>query len=177
MRHPRLLSLGSLAALGLLIGCDESSPVSPSPASPSPLASESRPWKESYQSTGTIAPGGRCAPLLLVSLQGGGTATHIGKYTIVNSHCVNPETGELTSGTFVKVAANGDRIRGSYGGNAIPTGPGTFNITGTITFEGGTGRFANASGTTSMTGTLNADFSQSPAPAQVQLEMLGTISY
>jgi hypothetical protein len=109
-----------------------------------------------------------------VSLQGGGTATHIGKYTIVNSHCVNPETGELTSGTFVKVAANGDRIRGSYTGNAIPTGPGTFNITGTITFEGGSGRFANASGTTSMTGTLNAD---SRGAVQVRLEMVGTISY
>ena len=27
MRHPLLLSLGALAALGLLIGCDERTPV------------------------------------------------------------------------------------------------------------------------------------------------------
>src|SRR5829696_4089809 len=167
MRHPHLLSLGSLAALGLLIGCDETSSVSPASPLPPASASEARPWKESYQSTGTIAPGARCsAPLLLVSLQGGGTATHIGRYTIVNSHCVDPTNGGLTEGTFVKTAANGDQIFGRYVGSSIPTGPGTFTISGTVTFAGGSGRFADASGTTTMAGTLDADFSQSPVPAQ-----------
>ncbi|HEY0351536.1 MAG TPA: hypothetical protein VGC48_05410 [Gemmatimonadales bacterium] len=43
MRHPLLLSLGALAALGLLIGCDESTPVSPLPAAE---AAQARPWKD-----------------------------------------------------------------------------------------------------------------------------------
>jgi hypothetical protein len=184
MRHPHLLCLGSLAALGLLIGCDGTSSVSPSSASPVPFsrAAGPRPWKESYQSTGTIAPGARCpAPLLLESDQGSGTATHIGKYTIVNSHCVDPITGALTGGTFVKTAANGDQIFGTYAGTATviqaPAPIGIFSLSGTIEFTGGTGRFAEATGTTSMTGTLQGDFSRSPVPTQVTLTMVGTISY
>ena len=183
MLHPHLFSLGSLAALGLLIGCDETSSVSPSPASP-PLASasQSRPWKESYRATGTIAPDARCpAPLLRESDQGGGTATHVGKYTITNSHCVDPSTGALTGGSFVKTAANGDQLFGTYVGTAAviqaPAPIGIFQVSGTLTFTGGTGRFAGARGTTSMAGTERADFSQTPVPTQVTLTMVGTITY
>ena len=184
MRHPKLLPLGGLAVLILLLGCDETSSVSPSPTPLSALANEylPRPWKESYQASGTIAPGGRCpAPLLLESDQGGGTATHVGKYTIVNSHCVDPITGALTGGTFVKTTANGDQIFGTYAGSATviqaPAPVGIFSLSGTVEFTGGTGRFAGATGTTSMTGTLHGDFSQSPVPTQVTLRMIGTISY
>jgi hypothetical protein len=181
MRHHYRRTLGGLAALTLLLGCDQGSSVSPSETSAA-NASRSRPWKESYQSSGTIAPGARCpAPLLLVSLQGGGTATHIGKYTITNSHCVDPVTGALTDGSFVKTAANGDQIVGTYVGSTTviqpPSPVGIFGINGTITFTGGTGRFGGATGTTSMAGTLEADFSRAPVPAQVSLEMVGTISY
>jgi outer membrane receptor protein involved in Fe transport len=52
------LPLGSLAAVSLLVGCDQSSAVSPSAASsadiPVATAAGARPWKESYHSTGTI---------------------------------------------------------------------------------------------------------------------------
>lgn len=185
MLHHYLLSLGSLAALGLLLGCDQTSSVSPSAgSSPVPVANAAipLPWKESYQATGTIAPDTRCpAPLLLESDEGGGTATHIGKYTIVNSHCVDPSTGALTGGTFVKTAANGDQIFGTYVGTATviqpPSPVAIFSVNGTITFTGGTGRFAGATGSTTMAGTLQADFSQAPVPTQVTLTMLGTISY
>ena len=178
--------LGSLAALSLLFGCDQTSPVSESSAGSDdiPLAAVAgaKPWKESYQSTGTITADAQCpSPLLLESYQGGGTATHTGKYDIVNSHCLNPATGALTNGTFVKTAANGDQLFGTYVGNASviqPPAPiGIFGITGTLTFTGGTGRFTGATGTTTMSGTERADFSQTPVATQVELTMVGEISY
>jgi hypothetical protein len=187
MLHHHLLSLGSLAALGLLMGCDQTASVSPSatslPGAPAAAnASRPRPWKESYRATGTIAPDARCpAPLLRESDAGGGTATHIGRYTITNSHCVDPSTGALTGGSFVKTAANGDQIFGTYVGTATviqpPSPVGIFRVSGTVTFTGGTGRFAGASGTTNMAGTERADFSQAPVPTQVTLTMVGKISY
>jgi len=141
-----------------------------------------RPWKESYHSTGTITADARClAPLLLESYQGGGTATHTGKYTIVNSHCLDPASGALTNGTFLKTAANGDQLFGTYMGSASviqPPAPiGIFRITATLTFTGGTGRFNGATGTTTMSGTEQADFSTTPIATQVELTMVGEISY
>jgi hypothetical protein len=185
MGNSHLLSVGRLVALGLLLACDQTASVAPSVGS-SPIAaahvSGARPWKESYQSTGTIAPAAECpSPLLLESEEGGGTATHIGKYTIVNSHCLDPSTGALTGGRFVKTAANGDQLFGTYVGTATviqPPAPiGIFQVSGTITFTGGTGRFAEATGTTDMVGTLQADFSQTPVATQATLTMTGTISY
>jgi hypothetical protein len=115
---------------------------------------------------------------LLVSLSGGGTATHVGKYTIINSHCVHPSTGDLTEGAFVKTAANGDQISGTYTGGARPGPDGTFSITGEVTFTRGTGRFARVTGSTNMVGTLQADFSGPPPwPTRTTLTMEGTISY
>ena len=185
MLSPHLLSVGSLAALGLLLACDQTASVSPSGGSTSIVAADlsgPRPWKESYQSSGTIAPATQCpSPLLLESEAGSGTATHIGKYTIVNSHCVDPSTGALTVGRFVKTTANGDQLFGSYVGTATlvqPPAPiGIFQVSGTVTFTGGTGRFDGATGTSDMVGTLQADFSQTPVATQTTLTMTGTISY
>jgi hypothetical protein len=180
------LPLGGLAALSLLLGCDQTSPVSPSGASAAdiPIASSAgaRPWKESYHSTGTITADAQCpSPLLLESYRGEGTATHTGKYDIVNSHCLNPATGALTNGTFVKTAANGDQLFGTYEGTTSviqPPAPiGVFEITGTLTFTGGTGRFTGATGTTTMSGIEQADFSQTPIETQDELTMVGEISY
>ena len=182
MAQYHLLPLGYLVAAGLLGGCDQASPVSPSAAS-TPLAAENAalPWKESYQASGTIAPDAGCpAPQLLTTLEGGGTATHVGKYTIVNSHCVDPATGVLTDGSFTKTAANGDQLFGTYVGTSTviqaPAPVGIFGVTGTITYTGGTGRFAGITGTASMEGTLQADFSQQPITATSTLIMVGEIS-
>ncbi len=186
MLSPHLLSVGSLAALGLLLACDQTASVSPSGGS------------TVYRSCGplrTASPGrSRTNPLgpspLLPSARlrsfwrakrGTGTATHIGKYTIVNSHCVDPSTGALTVGRFVKTTANGDQLFGSYVGTATlvqPPAPiGIFQVSGTVTFTGGTGRFDGATGTSDMVGTLQADFSQTPVATQTTLTMTGTISY
>ena len=186
MRYHHLPLIG-LVAVSLLLGCDQTSPVSQSTSAsstdvPMARAAVARPWKESYHSTGTITADVRCpSPLLLESYQGGGTATHIGKYDIVNSHCLNPATGALTDGSFLKTAANGDQLFGTYVGSASviqpPAPNGIFGITGTVTFTGGTGRFTGATGTTAMTGTEQADFSQTPIATQDELTMVGEISY
>ena len=176
----------SALALFALAGCDQTSPLAPTGESASAhpgtvAAARMVPWKESYTASGTITPGARCpTPQLLVSLVGGGTATHVGKYTIVNSHCVDPISGALSDGEFVKTAANGDQIFGTYtGGSTViqPPAPiAIFSITGTINFTGGTGRFTGATGTATMSGSLRADFSQADVPTEVTLVMVGEIS-
>ncbi len=87
----------------------------------------------------------------------------------------------LTNGTFVKTAANGDQLFGTYAGTTSviqpPTPIGVFEMTGTLTFTGGTGRFTGAAGTTTMSGIEQADFSQTPITIQDELTMVGEISY
>jgi len=86
----------------------------------------------------------------------------------------------LTDGTFIKTAANGDQIFGTYTGSTTiiqPPAPiGIFGVTGTLSFTGGTGRFAGATGSASMNGSLQADFSQPTVPTDVTLVMIGSIS-
>jgi len=178
------LALSATVALGCVLGCGENGLGAPTQPTGTLLADVSppRPWSESYQSSGTLAPGTRCpAPLLLESDAGDGTATHTGRYTIVNSHCLNPSTGELTDGSFLKTTANGDQLSGTYFGQATVVQPpapvGIFAVNGSLTFTGGTGRFANASGTVTMTGRQTADFSLQPVVTETSLRMEGTISY
>ena len=98
----------------------------------------------------------------------------------MNSHCLDPATGALTNGTFVKTVASGDQLFGTYVGSASviqpPTPVAIFGITGTLTFTGGTGRFTGAAGTATMSGTEQADFSQTPIATQDELTMVGGIS-
>jgi len=86
----------------------------------------------------------------------------------------------LTDGTFIKTAANGDLIFGTYSGSSTviqPPAPiGIFSVTGTLSFTGGTGRFAGATGTATMNGSLRGDFSQPGVPTEVALVMIGSIS-
>lgn len=86
-----------------------------------------------------------------------GTSTHLGKTvtTITHETCTLDVTGASafsTTGTFVKTAANGDELWGSF--------TGTFYLDGelvltSLVFSGGTGRFANAAGTATGKGFIN----------------------
>jgi hypothetical protein len=74
-----------------------------------------------------------------------GTLRHLGLAKMTTTHTADPN-GTLSDGVFKIVAANGDEIRGSY------TASGAW-ISGTqvlgsaaFTVEGGTGRFAQATG-------------------------------
>lgn len=85
---------------------------------------------------------------------GGGQATHLGRYTEIGNVTFTPTA---TPGIFaVKgwshyAAANGDQLFAAITGT-VNFGNGA--ITATATYVGGTGRFANASGSSALAGQL-----------------------
>jgi hypothetical protein len=96
---------------------------------------------------------------LIVRLEATGTASHLGRYTAVANFTVTvaarPEDATAV-GTVTLTAANGDVIRATDVGVAASTGTvGVVDITETWTITGGTGRFAGATGTLTVTRRLN----------------------
>ena len=74
-----------------------------------------------------------------------GNATHLGKFTREEHLLLNPETGAFT-GDVTFTAADGSELTGTLTGQLTSTG-----ALGSYTFTGGTGRFADTTG--------SADFS------------------
>ena len=72
-----------------------------------------------------------------------GNATHLGRFTVTAAWTLAPTGGV---GTSTWTAANGDELHTSFTRHAVPAPP-TITFTETHTITGGTGRFANASGT------------------------------
>jgi len=108
-------------------------------------------------------------PILEIVVTGSGHSTHMGKVGIWQHHLVNVITMTFYDGTFVWTAADGDTIEGSYSGNLVPTSAG-FEIHGSFKIDGGTGRFAGASGGGAA---LGMQYNDNTA----ELELDGTISY
>jgi hypothetical protein len=82
--------------------------------------------------------------VLLTAAPGTGTATHIGRFEVQQTQCVNPTTGAATDGVATLTAANGDEIYMTYDGQFVPGEPPTADLFYTVT--GGTGRFTHAQG-------------------------------
>ena len=82
---------------------------------------------------------------MLASAPGSGTATHIGRFRVEQTVCLNLATGVMTDGEATLIAANGDELYGTWNGTPVPglTLP-TWQLSYVIT--GGTGRFARAEG-------------------------------
>jgi hypothetical protein len=86
---------------------------------------------------------------LLVTTVGGGNATHLGQFTFISPHLSGLSDFSI-DGTQTFTAANGDQLQANIVGNLQPQPDSTGHVflvgdvQGTIT--GGTGRFANASG-------------------------------
>jgi hypothetical protein len=77
---------------------------------------------------------------------GGGNATHLGKYTEHITMAINlPTRHSMGAATFT--AANGDTLTATVEGQATPTSPGVLSIVEVYSITGGTGRFAGATGT------------------------------
>ena len=99
--------------------------------------------------TGTIV-----GPTRFLVRDGGGTATHLGKFTEHNTMQINVLTRHgIGAATFT--AANGDTLTASISGQATPTSPGVLSIVEVYTVTGGTGRFADAAGSFTLESTLN----------------------
>jgi hypothetical protein len=93
-------------------------------------------------------------PILSVNREGTGTATYLGKYTEHATFQVDVRTGSAT-GAATFTAANGDTLTASVVGQGTPTGPTTRSIVEVYTITGGTGRFADATGTLTLERTLD----------------------
>jgi hypothetical protein len=152
-----------LAATAFLTGChgDPLNPTadsSPGVRQSGPVAAlKEVPFKGSFSGT-SIVVSGRCDVLTNV-ISATGQITHLGRFTTAQSHCIDPTGADplaFTQGVFTFTAANGDTIFGTYSGHLVPTAtPGVFEVDGEFTIEGGTGRFANASGGGEASGETN----------------------
>ena len=99
--------------------------------------------------TGTVV-----FPTRFLDREGTGTATYLGKYTEHATLQVDVRTGSAT-GAATFTAANGDTLTASVVGQGTPTGPTTRSIVEVYTITGGTGRFADATGTLTLVRTLD----------------------
>ena len=80
-----------------------------------------------------------------VTVKATGDATLLGKFTFTELTTVNSAT-RMGSGTFLFVAANGDTVSGTIIGQAKFTPPNVLSIVESGIITGGTGRFAGATG-------------------------------
>jgi hypothetical protein len=81
-------------------------------------------------------------------ITGTGQATHLGQSVFVANATVNLTTPPpfAIAGTAVFTAANGDQFYTRFTGTSTPTGPGTSRGVLNHVITGGTGRFADATG-------------------------------
>jgi hypothetical protein len=111
------------------------------------------PIKGSFKAVETQQPD---LPIVHVTATGSGQATQLGRFTVSYQVDVNVQTGAGTGLSAEFVAANGDSLFAEGSGQASPTEtPGTLNIVENYTITGGTGRFANASGTLTVERVVN----------------------
>ena len=80
--------------------------------------------------------------------------SHLGITALAGVQDINFAAG-TQSGERTFTAANGDVLRAVHAGRSAPKGPGLIGFTTTITFVGGTGRFAHVTGQMTGEGTAN----------------------
>jgi ABC-type cobalt transport system substrate-binding protein len=148
--------------VGLLVVVALALPIYAAAADQSLKASETG----TFQVIGPCDSGG-----IVIEVTGTGHATVLGSYTAQYQECFQPATGTVTSGSFTLTAANGDKIFGTYAGQASPADDPyvvAFDDPGVI--NGGTGRFAAASGTVNQSGQANL------ATGEYDAILTGTVS-
>ena len=125
-------------------------------------AGEQVPFKGSYEGVDIGIP--LVPPFAAVTVEATGNATHLGNFTFTELATVNRATG-MGSGIFLFTAANGDTVFGTISGQARFTPPNVLAIVEIATITGGTGRFADATGSftvarlkNTVTGETIADF-------------------
>jgi hypothetical protein len=143
MRHvsylrPHSMSTGGSAMraafMALVLVLSLASPVA---------AGDQVPFKGSLVGTATVTP--LTPPLASVLIEATGNATQLGEFTVEIPHLVNQAT-RIVTGTYLFTAANGDTLTASFSGQATLVGPGVLSVAETAVITGGTGRFADATG-------------------------------
>ena len=101
-------------------------------------------FKGRLQGDVTITP--LAPPFISVLVEATGKANHLGKFTLEIPHVVDRAT-RTAMGSYLFTAANGDMLFADFTGQSTPTAtPGVLAIVETATITGGTGRFADATG-------------------------------
>ena len=143
------------------------SPTAAAPSAASPPAStalahgQALPLKGSFsiatQASFNCPP--TCPPTIMsVTATQEGTATHLGRFTAVQTERVDLATSAAT-GTYTFTAADGDQLVATTVSQGEPTSvENVANINGTGTISGGTGRFAGATGSFAYRFTMTIDF-------------------
>jgi hypothetical protein len=93
-------------------------------------------------------------PTRFLDREGTGTATYLGRYTERVTMVINIPTLSST-GTATFTAANGDTLFATVAGQATRTSPTTLSIVEVYTITGGTGRFADATGSFTLESTVD----------------------
>jgi len=116
-------------------------------------SSKPLPLKGSMEALETYQVNG---PTMFVTATGSGEVTHLGRYTVTYEVQVDLPTGTGAHLSAQYVAANGDSLFAEGSGQATPTDdPTVVIIVENYTITGGTGRFANASGSITLNRVAN----------------------
>lgn len=85
------------------------------------------------------------AGVVRASAPGTGKGTHVGRFEMAQTLCLNTVTGAVTDGFATVISANGDEVYYTFEGEAVVgSSPPMHHLTYTVV--GGTGRFASAEG-------------------------------
>jgi hypothetical protein len=157
MRVSSTVTVVLIGAAFMVVGCSQTtSPTSPtsvpstgasftsSAAAASAVAPHDVPFKGRLQ--GTDADSDPTSTSLVVTTDGTGNATHLGRFSFSQRVTLDFATG-TTVGTAHWTAANGDSFDTTLTGSGHLTGaPGEISITDIHTITGGSGRFEGARG-------------------------------
>lgn len=189
----RVVCFAACSLALLAAACSE--PLSPSPEDAALLVTTSDvqvavPFKSHfYTDQMSLVPDESCGapPRLLNTQVGEGEATHLGRFSIRITFCLDAtdilDDGQLTEGESLPyddgvgtlIAANGDELHIAIAGAVVPSNaPGfDFEFDDPFTFTGGTGRFADASGG----GTTNSFVSRQVQPTRTTHGWSGTLIF
>lgn len=106
-------------------------------------AGDQVPFKGGYEGEDVGTP--LAPPFVSAEVTATGHAAHLGRFTFAQVATVDTTT-RIGRGVFQFTAANGDTVYGTVVGQATFTPPNVLSIAETATIEGGTGRFAGATG-------------------------------
>jgi hypothetical protein len=143
-------SLTRLALASLLLTLATAAPAT---------AHQSRPMLGELRLTFAPAPVQRCGPdALTLEFSGGGLATHLGLVSGTGSNCTELSLAsgavDIWDGEATYVAADGSTIQTSYAGTQQAPVDGTAVAITVHTITGGTGRFADAAGSWTVSGSV-----------------------
>jgi hypothetical protein len=131
------------------------------------FAGDAVPIKATVITTGATVQPGVFPVLAVITSTGEGTSSHLGKLTTSGVVTLTWTTGGVkVTGTATTVAANGDKLYNTLEGWSVGEGA----LDGSFVITGGTGRFEGATGSGSVTSSVDDDGVQTAV-------YVGTISY